>query len=521
MNKKETFYITTSIFYVNDAPHLGHTLEIVQADVIARRERLLGREVYFLTGVDEHGAKILKAAEKAKKPVEEFVNEGAAKYKSWAEKLNISNDDFIRTSDKARHFPAVEAIWKKLDNNNDIYKKSYKGLYCLGHEAFITEKDLENGKCKDHLSAPEPIQEENYFFRLSKYQNRLKELIEKDRIKIFPEKRKNEVLSFIKEGLEDLSVSRPAKDISWGVPVPGDDTQTIYVWFDALINYISALGFPSFEANKFWPANLHIIGKDILRFHAIIWPAMLLAAELPLPEKIFVHGFISVGGKKMSKTIGNVVNPLELVKEYGEDALRYYLIREIPTFEDGDYTEEKFKARYEGELAKGLGNLISRISTMAMRYFNGLITKPDQKLFLSAPLKNEILINISDKESIETISLNDFIIKKTLPSYNEAFSKYELGQALNSSVDLMKVLDRYIQEYQPFKLIKEDREKTKTVLWNLCYGVGELALLLKPFMPNTSEKILKIFGIDSKPKTEWNEFKIAPHDPLFPSKNKK
>lgn len=522
MDNKEEFYITTSIFYVNDLPHVGHTLEIVQADVIARYQRLLGKEVYFLTGTDEHGAKISKAAEKKNKPVEKFVNTNAAKYKLWTEKLNISNDDFIRTSDKVRHFPAVTELWKRLEANNDVYKKSYKGLYCLGHEAFITEKDLDKeGRCKYHETKPELIEEENYFFRLSRYQEQLKELIKGGELKIIPESRKNETLSFIEEGLEDLSISRPAKDISWGVPVPGDKTQTIYVWLDALTNYISALGFGQSEFekfNKFWPANLHIIGKDILRFHTIIWPALLLSANLPLPREIFVHGFISVGGKKMSKTLGNIADPFPLIEEYGEDSLRYYLIKEIPIFEDGDYTEEKFKALYQGGLAKGLGNYISRVSEMTRRYFNGVITRPNEALLSTVPLKKHLFLmsKTLDHQNIESIRLEQFINEKIWRAYHQSFSKYEISQALNVAFELMKVLDRYIQEYQPFKLIEKDREKTQAALWNLCYSTGELARLIEPFMPRTSEKIFKIFGLKPEQKQEYQDFKITPPRPSFP-----
>ena len=518
MSKKEKFYITTSIVYVNAAPHLGYALELVQADVIARYNRLFGKEVYFLTGTDEHGAKITKAAKEAGKNTEDFVNENSAKSKILVEKLNISNDDFIRTSDRVRHFPAVQEIWKRLAKNGDIYKKPYKGLYCLGHEAFVTEKDFdENGRCLIHETRPELIEEENYFFRLSRYQEQLKNLIEKNELKIIPETRKNEVLSFIGEELEDLSVSRPAKDIGWGVPVPGDSAQTIYVWFDALCNYISALGFAgedSSKFNKFWPADLHIIGKDILRFHAIIWPAMLISAGLPLPKEIFIHGFITVGGKKMSKTIGNIADPILLIEKYGEDALRTYLIKEIPVFDDGDYTEEKLKNFYNGNLAKGLGNLVSRVSAMSGQYFNGIIPKPSDDALSAVPLKKHLFLNEDSRQNIESTTLNQFINDKIIPEYQKAFSRYQLNEALNVGFKLAKTLDGYIQEYEPFKLVKQDKEKTRAILWNLCFASGELARLLEPFMPKTSEKILNIFSFNEKSQ----EFRVVSHDALFPTK---
>lgn len=520
MNKKEKFYIATSIAYVNAAPHLGHALEFIQADIIARYMRIAGKEVYFLTGTDEHGAKIARSAKEANKNIENFVNENAEKFKILIQKLNISNDDFIRTSDRIRHFPAVQEIWKRLSANNDIYKKSYKGLYCVGHEAFITEKDLDkDGKCLLHETKPETVEEENYFFRLSRYQEQLKNLIKEDELKIIPETRKNEVLSFIGEGLEDLSISRPAKDIAWGVPVPGDATQTVYVWFDALCNYISALEFGSKDIskfNKFWPANLHVIGKDILRFHAVIWPAMLISANLPLPKEIFIHGFITVGGRKMSKTIGNVADPFPLIEKYGEDALRAYLIREIPVFDDGDYTEEKFKMFYNGELAKGIGNLVSRISAMGLKYFNGLIKKPDETLLAAIPLKKRIFLsdnNEQERQEIESLKLDQFIEQKIL-EYHNAFSRHKINEALDAVFKISKILDRYIQEYEPFKLIEKDKEKTQAILWNLCFASGKLAFFLKPFMPNTSEKILDIFSFNEKSR----EFKISSHDPLFPNK---
>ena len=306
MNK---FYITTSIAYVNAPPHIGFALESLQADVLARWRRQKGEEGFFLTGTDEHGAKIARAAEVAGKTPRELVDENAEKFRELKKSLNLSWDNFIRTSDEKVHWPVAQELWRRLEKAGDLYKKSYQGLYCVGHEAFVTQKDLENGKCRDHQKEPEIIEEENWFFRLSKYSEVIKEKVESGELKIVPETRKNEILSLLREGLEDISFSRPSKDLSWGVPVPDDDTQTMYVWADALSNYISGRGGIS-EWEKH-PADIHLIGKDILRFHAAIWPGMLLSAGLPLPKAIYVHGHILSNGQKMSKSLGNVVDPFE------------------------------------------------------------------------------------------------------------------------------------------------------------------------------------------------------------------
>jgi len=325
------FYVTTAIDYVNAAPHIGHALEKIQADVLARLARTSNDEVYFLTGADEHGSKIFKAANEAKNKPQEFVDKNSTLFKELKSQLNLSWNDFIRTTDRERHWPAVAKLWKKLAEMGDLYQKKYKGLYCVGHEAFVTEKDLTDGKCADHQKEPELIEELNWFFKLSKYSDRIKKIIETDEIIIRPISRKNEMLSFINRGLEDVSFSRPSKDLPWGIPVPGDESQNIYVWADALTNYLSAIGYESskFNFDKYWPANVHVIGKDILRFHAAIWPGMLLSAGLALPKAIYVHGFITIDGRKISKSVGNIIAPSTLVDKYGSDAVRYYLLREI------------------------------------------------------------------------------------------------------------------------------------------------------------------------------------------------
>ena len=467
----EKFYITTAIDYVNAPPHLGHALEKVQADAIARYQRLLGKEVYFLTGTDEHGIKILRSAQEANKDVKEFVDENTEKFKELIKKLNISNNDFIRTSDKKRHWPGAQALWKKLAEKEDIYKSKYKGYYCVGCEAYVTEKDLIDGRCPYHNMEPELIEEENYFFRLSKYIEKIKKKIKNNELKIILESRKNEVLSMLDSEISDISFSRPAEKLNWGVPVPGDPSQTIYVWCDALTNYISVLGYGSSnEENfkKFWPADMHIIGKDILRFHAVIWPAMLLSAGLDLPKRIFVHGFVLSEGKRMSKTIGNVINPFELINEHGTDAFRYYFLREIVPFEDGDITREKFKEAYNANLANGLGNLVSRIMKMSEQY-----------------LKSQI-------SNLKSQKLPD--------NYKKLMENFELSKAMDLIWQKISELDLKIQETQPFKLIKTDENKTKEILGELVSGLYQIAIMLQPFLPETSEKIIEAVKSNKMPQ---------------------
>ncbi len=471
----DKFYITTAIDYVNASPHLGHALEKAQADAVARYNRLLGKEVYFLTGTDEHGIKILRSAQAAGKNVAEFSKENAEKFKKLSKDLNISNDDFIRTSDKKRHWPGAAALWNKLAESGDIYKGKYKGYYCAGCEAYLTEKDLVGGKCPDHDKEPELIEEENYFFKLSRYAEKIKEKLKTDELKIFPESRKNEVLAMIERGIEDISFSRPKEKINWGVPVPGDDSQIMYVWCDALANYISALGFgQENDSNfkKFWSADLHIIGKDILRFHAIVWPAMLLSAKLPLPKAIFVHGHILFGGKKMSKTLGNVIDPFELVEEYGTDAVRYYLLREITPFEDGDITKEKFKEAYNANLANGLGNLVGRIMKMSEAYL---------------------------QTTYDVGRAND-IVSRLPEDYKNLMEEFEISKTMDLIWQEISESDLKIQETQPFKLIKTDENKAKEILRELVENLFRIALMLAPFLPETSEKILAAIKANKMPQ---------------------
>ena len=465
---RKKFYITSSLVYTNAPVHIGFALEVIQTDVLSRYHRFLGEDVFFLTGTDEHGAKIAKAAEKESKSPEEFTEELAQRAKALKKILNLSNDDFIRTTDKKRHWPGVRKVWLKLKENGDIYKKKYKGLYCVGCEAFILKKDLIDGKCPVHQEKPEVIEEENYFFKLSKYSKKIEEIIEKDEIKIVPETRKNEILSFIRQGVKDMSCSRLRKKLEWGIPVPDDDSQTIYVWLEALVNYISALGYAEDgeKFKKYWPADVHCIGKDIFRFHSLLWPAVILSIGLELPKTIFIHGFITVDGQKMSKSLGNVIDPFELVEKYGTDVVRYFLLREIPSTKDGDFTYEKFEQRYNADLASGLGNLVARVLTMAEKSISNF----------QFPISNKIQ-NLKFQTTVN----------KTWESYKIALDKFKFNEALTSIWNLISFCDQYIEKERPW----EESENQAKVIGNLLFTIDNIVRMLQPFLPETSEKIFK------------------------------
>ena len=490
---KEKFFITTSIAYANAAPHIGYAYEVTLADIIARYKRMRGFETFFLTGTDEHGDKILRTARDAGKAPQVFVDENVKKFEVLHELLAISYDYFIRTSDKKNHWPGAQALWQKLLVGNDLYKGVYKGLYCLGCEAFITEKELVDGKCPNHNIAPEKIEEENYFFRLSKYGPAIQKAIESRELNIIPESRAREVLSMMKEDVRDISFSRPERDVLWGIPVPNDQKQMMYVWCDALSNYISALGYGRTDNEKFkrfWPADMHMIGKDILRFHAIIWPAILLSAGIPLPRQIFVHGFITSGGRKMSKSIGNVIDANEFITEFGSEAVRYFLAREISPTEDGDITRENFTAAYNANLANGLGNLISRTLQMATQYFGGVISKQKGS---DTPLRGK-LETVSGQGFTESFSIPYVIHNTVLPEYFNHMDAFRINAGADAIWKLLGLLDGYITDYEPFKLVKTDKEKTENIIWNLLYGLYHIAYMLDPIMPKTAEKIFEHIG---------------------------
>ena len=364
--KKDKFYITTAIPYMNAQIHVGNSLEYVQTDCIARAARLAGLKTWFLTGTDEHGQKIADTAKANKLEPAEFVQQNVDYFQKALKHLNISNDDFIRTTDKKRHWPVVKAFWNKLKKNGDIYEKEYEGLYCVGCESFISKSELgSDGNCTIHKKKPELVKEQNYFFKLSKYEDEILDFLEHH---VEPRWRANEMINFVKEGLEDISFSRPKEKLSWGIPVPNDDSQVIYVWCDALVNYLSAVSTVKDNEiipNEYWPADIHVVGKDIVKFHTLYWPAMLTSVGLPLPEKVLIHGFITINGHKISKSLGNVISPMQATEKFGVDALRYYFLREIPTVDDGDFSFDHLAEIYNGVLADSLGNLVQRLLVMA------------------------------------------------------------------------------------------------------------------------------------------------------------
>lgn len=480
------FYITTAIPYVNAPPHIGHALEFIQTDVLARFHRLKGEDVFFLTGTDENAQKNVLAAEEKGISPKELVDQNTLEFKKTIKLLNISNNDFIRTTDKNRHWKGAIKLWKECNKSGDIYKKSYTGLYCVGCEAFVTEKDLKNGLCPEHLKPPEKVSEENYFFRLSKYQKKLEKLIESDELKIIPETRKNEILSFICSGLEDFSISRPTERMrGWGIPVPGDNKQTIYVWFDALSNYITALGYGTKNSKnfeKYWPADIHVIGKGIIRFHAVYWPAMLLSAGLPLPKSIFVHGYITVEGQKMSKSLGNIVNPNDIANKYGSDALRYFMLMEISPFDDGDFSEKALVEKVNNELVANIGNFIYRTLSFIDRYFNRIVPKPEK-------------FEKEDEEIIDKIKKSKKIEK--------LLAEIKLRDGIREILILSGEGNKYFQDNKPWELIKTDRKRCGTVLYmcvNLC---RTLAILISPYLPKSSEKLWKQLNL--KEKQVWDD----------------
>ncbi len=478
--QKKKFYVTTSIAYVNSDPHIGFALESLQSDVLARHYRKEKFDVFFQTGTDEHGSKIQKAAEESGKNPQDFVDGLSLKFRGLKEVLNLSWDNFVRTTDQKNHWPVVWEIWDRILKAGDLYKKKYNGYYCVGCEAFKTGKDIVDGKCVIHKKQLEFIEEENWFFRLSKYTKELEYLIEKDKLKIIPETRKNEILSLIRGGLEDVSFSRSKRSLQWGVPVLNDDTQVMYVWADALTNYIS--GYGGINKWKKHPADVHMIGKDISRFHVALWPAMLLSCKLPLPKKVFIHGFITANGEKMSKSLGNVVDPYELVKKYGTEPVRYYLLREIPSSEDGDFSYEKFEERYNGDLANGLGNFAARVSTLASK---------EEKI------EGSVSSDVGEK------------IKEIKKSVKQKTENFKFSESLTDIWSLIQYGDRYVNEKKPWEK-SLTAETKKSILFDLVFILKELGLLLSSFLPQTSQMIL-----DSLKENEPG-FSVTKIQNLFP-----
>ncbi|MCX7981487.1 MAG: methionine--tRNA ligase [Syntrophales bacterium] len=494
---EKVYYVTTPIYYVNAPPHIGHAYTTIVADVLARYYRLAGYRTFFLTGTDEHGDKIVEAATKAGMEPQAYADQISALFKALWPELAVTNDYFIRTTDE-NHKKTVQYILKKVYDQGDIYFGHYEGFYCVGCERFYTEKELVDGKCPDHQSEPEFRKESNYFFRMSKYQDWLIDYIQKNPNFIRPERYRNEVLSFLKEPLEDLCISRPKTRLTWGIELPFDSNYVTYVWFDALINYISALGYPEGENFKiFWPSAQHLIAKDILKPHAVYWPTMLKAAGIEPYRHLNVHGYWNVDQSKMSKSLGNVVRPLELKDKYGLDAFRYFLLRDMVFGLDANFNEEAFVNRLNSDLANDLGNLVSRIITMAIKYFDGRIPQPEG-------------------ESASDLDLRDAAVR-TKGEVEKCFEDLSLHKALIVLWEFINRTNKYIVEEEPWRLAKEEnsRSRLKTVIYHLLESLRFIAILVSPVMPHAADKILSHLGVEDpklKDLDSINEFRKQPWD---------
>lgn len=494
----EKFYVTTPIYYVNDKPHIGHLYTTIVADAMARFHGFCGKDTFMLTGTDENGQKNVEAAEKnGYEEVQPYIDMMSEKYRSTFSELGICFDDFIRTTED-RHKAGVKKFWKAVEEKGDIYAGEYEGLYCKGCEAFMSESDLEDGLCPDHKKAPESIKEKNYFFRLTCYRERLLEYIDKNPDFIQPVSRRNEVRSYVESFMEDVSITR--ETMEWGISVPGDEGQVIYVWFDALLNYMTGVGYGTDEEKfrKYWPADLHLVGKDIIKFHCALWPAMLMSAGIELPKKVFAHGFFTIDGEKMSKSLGNVIDPKEAAAEHGMDPLRYFLLREIPFGSDGDFSMERLGRRYEGDLANELGNMLQRTLVMTEKYLKGAVPR--------------------GKEG----GLDD-----AWDTYLAGMESLDFSSALNAIWGILRDQNRLIDSEKPWVLAKEDPERLAAVLYTLLESLRHVAMMLRPIMPERSLEMLVQLGVPEDVRDAtfdkariWGGLQeggiIAKGQPLFP-----
>ena len=490
------FYITTPIYYVNDKPHIGHAYTTILADVISRHFRDMGRDVFFLTGLDEHGQKVQQAAEnKGVSPIE-HCNEMAPRFMSLWSKLHIQYTDFIRTTEK-RHSTIVQSILQKVYDKGDIYEDSYEGLYSVSEERFITQKEADSGDFRDVRE----LKEKNYFFKMSNYQEKLVEHIHNNPSFIQPEHRKNEVLGFLRSPLEDLCISRPKSRLSWGIEIPFDKDYVTYVWFDALINYISAIGYESNQEKykTYWPVDFHLIGKDILTTHSVYWPTMLMSAELPLPKAIFAHGWWLSDQTKMSKSLGNVVDPLDLIDTYGVDPIRFYLMKEMVLGQDANFSMDSFIKCYNSDLANDLGNLLSRVTNLIFKFYDGAL-EPD----------------LDDSNDGDEVKKAAFV---SINTSKELMNDLKINDAINSVFIFIRKVNKYLEITAPWKLVKTDKKSAGKVLFTAAESLRIIALLLNPVMPNRTEAVLSALGAKNR-ELEWGklvfEKKILQQKPLFP-----
>ncbi len=498
---KSKFYVTTPIYYVNDKPHIGHAYTTILADVLARFHREAGDDVFFLTGLDEHGQKVQQAAEKRGISPQEHCDDMAVNFLDLWEKLHIRYDNFIRTTED-RHEKVVESVLKKVYDAGDIYFDEYGGYYCVGCERFYTEKELEDGKCPQHQTELKVITEKNYFFRMSKYQQKLIDHIRSHPDFLQPEHRKNEILGFLRQPLEDLCISRPKSRLNWGIELPFDKDYVTYVWFDALLNYVTGPGYGTDQNafEKWWSVCIHLIGKDILMTHAIYWPTMLMSAGIDLPQTIFAHGWWLTRDTKMSKSLGNVVNPMELIDQYGVDPVRYYLMREMVLGQDANFTIESFVKRYNSDLANDFGNLLNRVTKLIQRNFDGAVPE-----YLTDPTDAETAMKAA--------------AEKLVPHVNKLINNLRINEAIEEILQFIRGINRYMEHKAPWKLVKTDLAAAGRVLGTAAEALRFGAVLLSPVMPNRCKQVLSILGAE-KSDLDWGELKtgtiLGKHGALFP-----